>query len=89
MKYASLETSAVNRASEQGIAPGSLRELLDPDAGTPTVGLHVIYEISRNFLQNELIDTGIRLSRYLYDLEPNVVKPVSISSFWRKFRDIS
>ncbi|MDA2935125.1 hypothetical protein MYX82_12410 [Acidobacteria bacterium AH-259-D05] len=78
MGYLSLETSAVNRASEQGISPESLLKLIQSHGGIPAVGLHVLYEIDRNFLHDELIETGVRLSSFLYDLEPNFIKPVDL-----------
>ena len=72
--YTYLETSAVNRLLDRLVRPNELGPCLGQTS--PAIGVHVIYEVCRCFLDEQNTDRGRRLAGYLYELEPTVLKPV-------------
>ena len=70
MRKAYLETNAICRAEDYGISGCDLRLRLEHNGLTPVVGLHVIYELARTFLNPKNTDTAIRLFRIVEELSP-------------------
>jgi hypothetical protein len=65
-----LETNAICRAQESNISGYDLRQILEQKGLTPIVGLHVIYELARTFLNGKNTDTGIQLFKIIKELSP-------------------
>lgn len=70
MLKAYLETNVICRAQESGISGYDLRKLLERNGLTSVVGLHVIYELARTFLNERNTDTAIQLFTVLKELSP-------------------
>lgn len=70
MKKVYLESNVICRAQDSNLSGGDLRRLLDDEGFVPVIGLHVIYELARTFLNVENTDTAIRLFAIIKELEP-------------------
>lgn len=70
MRKVYLETNAICCAQESNISGTDLRQLLDERGLTPVVGVHVIYELARTFLNENNTDIAIKLFTVINELSP-------------------
>ena len=71
MRRAYLETSAINHAVDDGRDPTGLRLEWSEAGLVPVVGLHVIYELARTFLNPNTHARARRLFTFLQLLDPS------------------
>lgn len=70
MRKVYLETNAICRAQESNISGDDLRQLLDDRRLQPIIGLHVIYELARTFLNGNNKNIAIKLFTIINELSP-------------------
>ncbi|MBW2170056.1 MAG: hypothetical protein JRG69_12520 [Deltaproteobacteria bacterium] len=75
MKKAFLETTAINHALFNSANGRKLREELQSKGYSPVVGIHVVYELARTFLNPKDFETGQRLFAIVRDLDPSYSPP--------------
>jgi hypothetical protein len=78
MKYAYLETNIINKALDQLITGGQLRDLLEAEGFLPKFGIHGIYELARTFLNEQNTEIGKKLFTILQDLDPSYQPTVNM-----------
>jgi hypothetical protein len=72
MKKIYFEASSINRVTNQGeIGLTALLQSLRAHGQEPVVGLHVVYELARTFLDPEAVERGKRLFQCLRELNPS------------------
>lgn len=69
-RKAYIETNAINQAYKCAISGFRLGEVLDSKGLSPAVGMHVVYELARTFLNEADKKTGTDLFSILQDLDP-------------------
>lgn len=72
MTAAYVEPSAINWLVDSQREPGSVARTLSSAGYRPVVGLHVIYELARTFLNPDRQARGQALFAFVRDLEPSV-----------------
>lgn len=78
MKQVYLEPNAINRAQDAGVGGADLRANFASKDIMPIVGIHTIYELSRAFLNPDLVSVGQRNFEIIRDLAPKYAQPANI-----------
>ena len=78
MRKVYLETNAICRAQESNISGADLRQLLDDRELKPVVGLHVIYELARTFLNEKNTNIAIEYFSIIKELSPEFSNQPSV-----------
>jgi len=75
MKKAFLETNAINHARRNFVGGQRLRKKLVDKGYSPVIGIHVIYELARSFLDPKNFQIGQELFTIVKDLDPSYSPP--------------
>ena len=72
MKKAFLDPSVINQAVEAGISGSAFASVLSAAHLSPTIGLHVVYELARTFLVPSAADKACKLFQFVEQLDPSL-----------------
>lgn len=73
MQRAYIETSIINRACDELINGQGLANFLKQMSYSPAIGMHVIYELARTFLDQSYAQRGQSLFSLIKDINPAII----------------